>query len=161
MDIVNRAALVNKAGATVEASEALKGKLVFVYFSGHFCPPCRRFTPKLAAFYKEAKATGKEFEIVFVSSDGSEEEAAKYMEEMHGDWLRIPFDNAAIDELKNTFGCFAGKEQGARPAVKRACGIPSLVLLQDGKDPVGPIDCEEVFEAKESETVSKELMGYL
>jgi hypothetical protein len=33
------------------------------------CPPCRGFTPKLAESYTAMQASGKSFEIVFVSSD--------------------------------------------------------------------------------------------
>ena len=42
--------------ATVSASDALSNKLVAVYFSAHWCPPCQRFTPMLAAMYKKMKA---------------------------------------------------------------------------------------------------------
>jgi len=42
------AKLIGKDGE-VETMTALKGKTaVALYFSGHWCPPCRGFTPKLA-----------------------------------------------------------------------------------------------------------------
>jgi thioredoxin-like negative regulator of GroEL len=43
-----------------------------VYFSAHWCPPCRQFTPQLASLYKQAKAAGRKFEVVFVSADREE-----------------------------------------------------------------------------------------
>eukprot|EP00662_Eupelagonemidae_sp_cell21_P049988 gene49988-43271_t len=53
-------------------SDVLKGKAgVLVYFSAHWCPPCRGFTPKLAEFHKK-HARARNFEIVFVSSDQDE-----------------------------------------------------------------------------------------
>ena len=46
--------------------------MVGIYFSAHWCPPCRGFTPKLVESYNTMKAAGKNFEIVFVSSDNDE-----------------------------------------------------------------------------------------
>jgi len=34
-----------------------------VYFSAHWCPPCRQFTPQLARFYQQAKQAGRKFEV--------------------------------------------------------------------------------------------------
>ena len=67
-----------------------EGKTVGIYFSAHWCPPCRVFTPKLAEFYKKLH-TEKNFEIVFVSSDKSKDEFDKYYEEMP--WLALPFSD--------------------------------------------------------------------
>jgi nucleoredoxin len=58
--------------AVVPARE-LSGKIVGLYFSAHWCPPCRGFTPVLAGKYAELVAAGKPLEIVFVSSDRDEE----------------------------------------------------------------------------------------
>lgn len=43
-----------------------------IYFSAHWCPPCRRFTPFLSKFYNAIKIReNKKFEILFVSQDNS------------------------------------------------------------------------------------------
>merc|ERR1712178_316196 len=61
--------LQGKSG-NVTTTEALADvDAVGIYFSAHWCPPCRGFTPKLAEIYKSMKAAGKKFEIVFASSD--------------------------------------------------------------------------------------------
>ena len=45
---------------TVKTAEALKDKYVALYFSAHWCPPCRGFTPKLSEWYsKSFKGKGK------------------------------------------------------------------------------------------------------
>lgn len=99
------------------------------------CPPCRGFTPKLAAAYEMANEDEKTFEVVFVSSDESAAAQAGYMEEMHGDWLRVPFDSPLRDGLKQKYGCFGAKEQPLWPGVKRRNGIPSLVVVgPDGEE---------------------------
>ena len=60
-----------------------------LYFSAQWCRPCREFTPKLAAFYNEYTKTNKNFEIVNVSMDKSEQEWRGFYGNMP--WLSIPF----------------------------------------------------------------------
>ena len=52
--------LLDAEGKTVSPDQ-LKGKLVGIYFSAHWCPPCRAFTPRLVAFRDKNAA---EFEVV-------------------------------------------------------------------------------------------------
>lgn len=77
---------------TDKGIEAVCGenKTVGLYFSAHWCPPCRGFTPKLAEFYKKLHAE-KNFEIVFVSSDKNEGEFQEYYKEMP--WLALPYSD--------------------------------------------------------------------
>jgi len=78
MDSLKSATLTKADGSTVDAATALEQKeLVLYYFSAHWCPPCRRFTPMLAEFYKEASQLG--VEVVFVSGDQSEDAMISYM----------------------------------------------------------------------------------
>ena len=59
-----------KGQSCVSIVDSLNGKdVVGLYFSAHWCPPCRGFTPKLAFAYAEMISLGKSFEIVFLSSD--------------------------------------------------------------------------------------------
>ncbi|XP_017890356.1 nucleoredoxin-like [Ceratina calcarata] len=60
-----------------------------VYFSAHWCPPCKAFTPQLVDTYQRIRERGHDFEVIFVSSDRSEESYNAYIETMP--WLRIPF----------------------------------------------------------------------
>ena len=62
-----------------------------IYFSAHWCPPCRMFTPQLAEFYRSFKNTesGASFEIIFVSSDEDETKFNEYHAEMP--WLALPY----------------------------------------------------------------------
>lgn len=62
---------VNKAGETKSIKELLSGKShLLLYFSAHWCPPCRGFTPALAQAYNET--TNKNVEVLFLSSDSDD-----------------------------------------------------------------------------------------
>ena len=54
MDLINGKTLQKGAELTkVAAADALAGKqIVCFYFSAHWCPPCRHFTPILKDFYE-------------------------------------------------------------------------------------------------------------
>ena len=52
MDMLLGQQLLRKTGEVVLADEVLKDKkIIGYYFSAHWCPPCRNFTPILSDFY--------------------------------------------------------------------------------------------------------------
>lgn len=107
--------LKSKSGQ-VKTSEALGGKgAIALYFSAHWCPPCRGFTPKFAEWYKKnLKAKG--LEVVFISSDKDEAAFEKYYGEQP--WLALPYsDRDRKNSLSKKF---------------KVQGIPSVVIL-DGE----------------------------
>jgi nucleoredoxin len=74
-------------------------QVVCLYFTASWSPPCRRFTPILAEFYKEVNSLKAGLEIVFVSCCKNEEEFTKYYEEMG--WLALPWSEMTkINALK-------------------------------------------------------------
>eukprot|EP00956_Cyclotella_meneghiniana_P014286 scaffold21342_cov66-Cyclotella_meneghiniana.AAC.2 len=95
--------LIDK-GLEVPTSGALKGKkYVMLYFSAHWCPPCRAYTPRLAEAYiahikhlEEAlKSEGSnedsgEIEVVFISLDSVKSEYDEYRSTMP--WYSVPHD---------------------------------------------------------------------
>jgi len=68
--------------------EKVGGKHFGLYFSAHWCPPCRGFTPKLAEMYNEGLK--EKLQIIFVSSDRDQASFDDYSKEMP--WLSLPFD---------------------------------------------------------------------
>merc|ERR1712242_69722 len=101
MDSLKGTKLVKADGGSVDADSALEGKdLILFYFSAHWYPPCRQFTPMLADSYGEVDNV----EIVFVSSDRSPEDMLSYMKESHGDWLGVEHGSSVANELKQKYG---------------------------------------------------------
>ena len=74
-------------GASIVVESLTNCKVVGLYFSAHWCPPCRAFTPMLAQWYKENKRD--DFEIVFISSDRDEAGFNDYFDTMP--WKALPF----------------------------------------------------------------------
>jgi nucleoredoxin len=105
---------ITKDGSKITA-DALKGKTVGLYFSAHWCPPCRGFTPVLKQFYTDLKAKDPNFEIIFVSSDKTDGEMLSYFKDAHGDYLALPHENRA-----------------AKDGLSKLCeveGIPSFAIV--------------------------------
>jgi len=105
----------DKDGNKTKAADTLKGKVHAFYFSAHWCPPCRNFTPKFASAYKKIREAGKEFEVVFVSSDRDEDSFDEYYKEHP--WLALPFaDRDRKKEISSHFD---------------VNGIPHLIIFDE------------------------------
>ena len=111
------ATLVTTKAGDKPTNEVLAGKEVIgLYFSAHWCPPCRGFTPQLGKFYDQIKDS-KNFEIIFVSSDRDASQFKEYYDEQAA-WAALPFkDRATKNALSKKY---------------KVRGIPTLVIL-DGK----------------------------
>jgi len=98
-----------------------------LYFSAHWCPPCRKFTPQLAEAYSAHKAyvlanslaesnTIGEIEVIFISLDSVKSEFDSYRNNMP--WLTVPFENLHKLQVKDTLS--------QKFSVR---GIPALIVL--------------------------------
>ena len=134
--------------------EALeKKKLIALYFSAHWCPPCRKFTPQLVEYYNRVEPQHPEFEIIFVSFDRSQFAMETYMREANMPWPAIDF---AKVPGKEAIRKYAGE------------GIPCLVLVDAsgkvisdsfaGKEYLGPAkvlaDLDVIFAGASSAQVA-------
>ncbi|XP_069883520.1 nucleoredoxin isoform X2 [Dipodomys merriami] len=99
-------------------SSSLEGSHVGVYFSAHWCPPCRSLTRVLVESYRKIKEAGQQFEIIFVSADRSEESFKQYFSEMP--WLAVPYtDEARRSRLNRLYGIQDSEDDGESEAAKQ------------------------------------------
>lgn len=108
-------------------------KLIALYYSAHWCAPCRKFTPDLVEYYNRIAPAHPELEIIFVSADRSRFGWETYLRETRMPWLAVDYD-----------------QLGAMASLKQLGGesIPSLLILDsssaivassyDGEKYLGP-----------------------
>lgn len=86
---------------TVKNDEALKGKLVGLYFSSLNCAPCKQFTSLgLKPFYEAVTEGNLKFEIIYVPcGHDNEADVNKYLK-MQGSWLYVPFGTQSKNLVK-------------------------------------------------------------
>lgn len=97
------AELINRSGKKVPTETALNGKMVAIYASASWCGPCRAFTPKLVDFYKKV-AKSAPMELIFLSSDKTEDAMMAYMKKDDMPWLAIPYDHPQRVKLMRKLG---------------------------------------------------------
>jgi|688.fasta_scaffold17867_4 nucleoredoxin len=83
--------LLDKNNKQINTKETLEDKkIIGLYFSGSYCPPCIKFTPILSKVYNELKELDKSIEIIFISSDKTIESFQHYYNYMP--WLALPYE---------------------------------------------------------------------
>lgn len=113
LKFLDGAIIVTHPGGSKQTLEDLCSlDMVGIYFSAHWCTPCRKFTPKLVQLYNDITAAGKKFGIVFVSSDRDQNSFDEYFHKMP--WVALDYKQRDLhDALSNAF---------------RVDSIPALVL---------------------------------
>jgi len=110
-------------------SEALARKdNVMLYFSAHWCPPCRRFIPVLIELYKKIKDEHN-VELIFCSLDNSEDDYKEYISDMP--WLCMPFEAPETKIMAKKY---------------KVAGIPHLVVLDGSGNVINMDGTSEVME---------------
>ena len=122
--VFDGARLFNETGHAATCSD-LGGLAVALYFAGEWCPLCRRFTPALRAFRKTWNAS---VQIVFVSSDMSEVDAAEHYAHQLGGWLALAWDDPLAVALKRRHKVWSGREVGTFGYGRRS-GVPAVVVI--------------------------------
>lgn len=114
--------LVYQDGGNLKPLDASRvaGTRVFAFYaSAIWCGPCKKFTPKLVAAYRELKAKYPELEVVFVSSDRDEYNMTEYMRMFGMPWPALKYRQMP-EQLAGFFGS----------------SIPWLVLVGDDGRPL-------------------------
>jgi len=111
--------LIDNKGTEYPTETELEGKHVLIYFSAHWCPPCRQFTPMLAKTYQNLKNKNIPFEVIFISWDRTEDQFREYFAQMP--WKSLPNFTPNSPLRKNLDKQY------------KVSGIPTLIVLdKDG-----------------------------
>ncbi|PCJ62646.1 MAG: hypothetical protein COA79_03775 [Planctomycetota bacterium] len=102
--------LTDKNGKPIKLSQ-LSGKTIGIYFSAHWCGPCRAFTPSLVKFRDANKSN---FEVVFVSSDSSVKKKKDYMVDSGMNWPSAKYKGQNSSALSSKF---------------KVTGLPTLLII--------------------------------
>lgn len=105
--------LLTDKGHKAELSE-LNGKIIAVYFSASWCPPCRAFSPLLVDLAGKLQQEGKPFALVLVGRDQDKKKALAYMKSHDMEGYLVP-----PEAKENRALC---ERYGVR-------GIPTLVIV--------------------------------
>lgn len=107
--------LLTDKGQEADLSE-LNGKIIAIYFSASWCPPCRAFSPLLVTLEKKLQAQGMPFALVLVGRDQSRQQALNYMKSHKMTGYLVPPEADANLSLCKRY---------------RVNGIPYLVIVDD------------------------------
>ncbi|CAK9158176.1 unnamed protein product [Ilex paraguariensis] len=103
--------VIGKDGVKIPIAD-LVGKNILLYFSAHWCPPCRAFLPKLIEAYHEIKAKDDAVAVIFISSDRDQSAFDEFFSGMP--WLALPYGDNRKGSLGRLFN---------------VRGIPKLVAI--------------------------------
>ncbi|XP_060520971.1 nucleoredoxin-like protein 2 [Cylas formicarius] len=99
MDMLEGKMLLDKDGVCRPVKQILKNKKIIIYFFTASYVENSEIIEKLQEVYKENEKRDTGMVIIYVSSDG-EEENFKYDFGRQGPWVAIPFKDATADELR-------------------------------------------------------------
>ena len=121
------ATLINRSSTSSIENILTNKKLVFLYFSASWCPPCKQFTPILSQFYNESIQLERSLEIVFVSADRDVTSFQEYFMNEHP-WHAIPYHSANRTQTSAYF---------------KVNGIPKLIVFNGTN---GTIVCDNAVQ---------------
>ena len=141
--------------------------MLIIYFSAHWCPPCRMFTPKLADAYKSlSDDMKKNFDIVFISLDKEQSQFDEYFKDMP--WKALPYAGKSIFfffSVKNNnknfsvWFFYADRQRSTQLGEKFPVEIiPTLVILSPTGEMITSQGVEELS-ASSTESVHRWMEG--
>jgi thiol-disulfide isomerase/thioredoxin len=119
-----------------DPGERPEPEVYLVYFSAHWCGPCRRFTPRLVEAYHAMKADPEmadRFELIFVSDDRDAREQLTYVKEAAMPWPVLKYSHLGKARVLERW---SGKGIPCLVAVNRAGEV--LFHSYNGDNYLGP-----------------------
>ena len=99
----NSISIIKNGSDSTFSIESLDSKLIAIYFSAHWCKPCRKFTPILHQFHKIINSfPDKSIDIIFSSLDSSPEKMSEYFKS-HGDWFAFQYKHPFTSFLEDKY----------------------------------------------------------
>ena len=120
----------------IKKEDVIKNELIGIYFSAHWCGPCKAFTPKLAQFYKKVNSEKKQIEIIFNSLDKDLKTFKEYFSTMP--WIATPYESQERGQIEQVCGIL---------------GIPLLVIF-DNKGNIIDDNGKNVVELNGDESIN-------
>ena len=121
-----------------------------MFFSGHWCPPSREFTPKLVEAYNNVHNEVKQgFEIVFISWDRDQESFDHYYNEMP--WKALPYTGKSRYIHKSIYEIWSlhfSEERSRQEALTnrfQVRGIPHLIILSPSGEIISHTGVQEIM----------------
>ena len=129
--------LLDVDGVTLLSSEGdllqkkLRGKRVGLYFGAGWCPMCRSVEPSLLKFIDAANESDQPIELIYISSDRSEQDQIKRVQSGNLQMLSIPYGDERAAELKRQYKVWSGSESFQFGVLGRRSGVPAIVVLDN------------------------------
>lgn len=134
---------IDNKGGKYNLNQIKSRKLLGLYFSASWCPPCRNFTSKLIPFYEDINKSEKKFEIVLIRGDNEENAFNDYFGKMP--WKTLPFNaTGPIGKAKTKFS---------------VRGIPKMVILDDNGKVISENAVGEIMYSKDNKALIEKWRG--
>jgi thiol-disulfide isomerase/thioredoxin len=114
----NMGALVAADGTSVDGPSVLKKKFILLYFAAGWCPHCREFTPQIVSHYNATNG-GKNYEVLFISSDKSDKKMLQHMAKTKMPWPALPWNSKETKRVRKSLEAIGADGNG----------IPRMILL--------------------------------
>ncbi|GMT18971.1 hypothetical protein PFISCL1PPCAC_10268 [Pristionchus fissidentatus] len=112
--VLNDDLLVRWEGEGVKKAGGERAKVRALLFGALWCPPFREWIKQLIPIYSSLRSSSLSFEIIFCSSDRTEEAFNSFIAQMP--WVSLPYDPSKTIALTRIFNVH---------------GIPSLILIDE------------------------------
>ncbi|XP_051898164.1 nucleoredoxin-like protein 1 [Pristis pectinata] len=91
-----------------QLDNALRNKVVLLYFGSSDCPRCQEFAPALQDFSNRLMdeyyiLRAAQLALVYISQDPSEEKQQRYLKTLHRKWLFVPFQDEFKRDLQRMY----------------------------------------------------------